>query len=276
MRTILLSLALIAVLCGCETAQRQESVLTRVRRNHVLRCGYVEWPKLLERDPNTSAFSGIFPEVMAQVATASGLEVQWAESLSFGDIGEALSSQRIDAVCSGVWAVTPRALAMTFSRPITYSSVYAWTRAEDAGLSGLDSLDNPNRRIATIDGEYSALTKARLFPKALELSMPKSTEGPELYLALTSKKADATVGDVTSANRFLAAHPGSIRRLSGSGPVGLMGTVLVVKKGEWALKEVLDTAIEELLNSGFVDKTLQKYEQYPNEFVRVAPLWVEK
>lgn len=262
-------------LCSCQSMQQQESVLTRVRRNHTLRCGYTEWPKLFERDPNTGAFSGILPEVMTQVAKATGLEVQWTEALNFGDIGEALASDRIDAVCSGVWAVTPRALAMTFSRPVFFNSVYAWTRGDDE-LRGIDALDLPAKRIATIDGEYSALTKARLFPAAAELSMPKSTEGPELFLALTAHKADATVGDATAANRFLAAHPGAIRRLQDAGPVGLMPTVLMVRKDEWGLKELLDTALGELLDSGFVEKTIRKYEEFPNEFVRVAPTWSEQ
>jgi hypothetical protein len=40
---------------------------------------------------------------------------------------------------------------------------------------------------------------------------------------------------------------------------------------------MLDVAIEDLLNSGYVDKVLDKYEPYPGTFYRVArPYRIEK
>ncbi len=44
----------------------------------------------------------------------------------------------------------------------------------------------------------------------------------------------------------------------------------MMKKGEWQMKQMLDVAIEDLLNGGVVDGLLTKYEPAPNTFYRVA------
>ena len=45
---------------------------------------------------------------------------------------------------------------------------------------------------------------------------------------------------------------------------------MMVKKGEVEFKSMLDTAIEELLNSGFVDEIIRKYVPEPGAFYPVA------
>jgi len=42
------------------------------------------------------------------------------------------------------------------------------------------------------------------------------------------------------------------------------------KRGETEMKQMLDVAIEDLLNSGYVDELLNKYEGTANAFYRVA------
>jgi len=44
----------------------------------------------------------------------------------------------------------------------------------------------------------------------------------------------------------------------------------MVGKGEDRLRSTLNTAIQELVNNGFVDRVIDKYEKYPNSFQRVA------
>ena len=41
-------------------------------------------------------------------------------------------------------------------------------------------------------------------------------------------------------------------------------------RGEFEFKEMIDTVLDEVINSGAMDKIISKYEQAPNEVYRVA------
>lgn len=232
-----------------------------------LRCGYAVWPKIIEIDPKTGKLSGIFHEYLTELATVLDIKVEWSYEISYGDVPTALASGKIDAFCAGLWPVASRAKVITFVKPIAYNPIYAYSRVGFTPPgSDIQSLNNPQVRIATVDGEFSDLISQRRFKLAETVSLPKLSDGPQLLLTLASKKADVTFTDITSGERFMKAQPGTILQTFPD-PMMAYGMTIALEKGNFALKEILDIATDELLNSGVIEHIVSKYQDFPGEIL---------
>jgi ABC-type amino acid transport substrate-binding protein len=65
-------------------AADKETSYDRVMRTGVIRCGYVEWPPYLLKDPNTQEFSGLIYDYMMAIGKDLGFKVEWSESVGWG------------------------------------------------------------------------------------------------------------------------------------------------------------------------------------------------
>jgi hypothetical protein len=73
----------------------------------------------------------------------------------------------------------------------------------------------------------------------------------------------------------LAANPGTIKPVLGGKPVRVIPNAnFALPKGDMRLKTTLDTACQDLLLSGEVERILKKYEKYEGSFLRVATPYV--
>lgn len=234
-----------------------------------LRVGYISYPPSFIKDANTGKYSGIFHDVLQQAATNLGLEVEYTEELGWGTMVEAASSGRVDLVCTGIWPTAGRAREAEFTTPIYFSAVKAYVRSGDKRFdSNLSVANSRNVKIATVDGEMTSIITRSDFPQAVESSLPQSADISQVLLELVSGKADITFVEVAVAEAFMAKNPGSIKPVDGVGPVRVFPNVLMVGKGEYRLLSMLNVAIEELANNGLIDKTISKYEEFPNSFQR--------
>ena len=57
--------------------------------------------------------------------------------------------------------------------------------------------------------------------------------------------------------------------MKGVGAVRAFPTAYLVSKNSPKLKSMLDIAVQELIGNGDVDRVLDKYEEFPNSFIRV-------
>lgn len=251
------------------TSSTYQSTYERVLSSGKLRCGYILWPLTVEKDPNTGSFKGAYFDFVEKVASEMGLTVEWTQEVPFADMFEALNSQRVDAICAGIWPSEKRALHGEFTLPIAYQSVQAYARADDHRFdSDLNLINNPEIKIATIDGEMSQTIRARSAPKSTEYSMPKDTDGAQLLLSVSSGKADLTFTERGSAETYLRSNPDSIRMVSKE-PLSAHGVTMVLRKGEMELKTAMDIATQALLLNGEVDKILNRYDPERRYFERV-------
>lgn len=247
----------------------KETAYDRVTRTGTIRCGYDFWPQLLERDPNTQAFSGIMHDYMMALGKAAEIQVEWTEEVSYGDMPEALRTGRIDVFCGGAWTNAVRGKYTDATIPITYQTINAYTRANDTALDGdASQINNPNITIATIDGESSATIAAIDFPKAKTLPLPKNAGVGQALLNVADGKADVAFVDAETAQQFMANNPGKIRLIKGDFPVRVYGVPLWVGKGEQNLINSLDNVTRELLYTGAIERILKKYETVPGSFIR--------
>jgi polar amino acid transport system substrate-binding protein len=251
--------------------QKPQTVFERVATTRTLRAAYITYPPAVMRDPQTKKLNGIFVETLEQAAENLGWKVQWTEEVGWGAQIEGLQTDRYDIVGSPVWANATRARLTTLSRPVYYSGIGIYVRKGDKRfLKSLTAIDDPKVRIATIDGETGDLIARTQFPKARRVSLPQLADISEAFLQITTGKADVAFAEPYYGEAFLKANPNSITNIADKKPIKTLGNCYMLKAGEPQLKQALDVALEDLQNSGFVDRLLDKYEPSPNTFYRVA------
>lgn len=265
----LICLLIIANSTGCDGRHHKEEherTFRRVKESRRLRCGYAIWPSTVEKNSDGS-LSGVFVDYMNLLGHAMDLRIEWTAEIPFADMALAISSGRVDAICAGIWPTSSRALALTFTNPIAYNTIGAYVRADD---DRIQSQDLPEEiTIATIDGELSESLSQQRYPRIKRYALPKMSDGAMLMLAITTGKADITFTDPLMAHRYMQKQAGTIREVKLEKPLAAFGLTIALGKGEFSLKEAIDTATQELLTSGQIEDLIKRHEQMPNEYLRV-------
>ena len=254
------------------TAEKAASVYDRVMETQTLRAAYITYPPALMRDTETGEITGIFAEVLQKAADNIGLELIWTEEVGWGAQIEGLELDRYDIVGSPVWANPIRGTLTTLSDPVYYSGIGVWVRADDPRATNPDLswINSPEVRIATVDGETGDLIARTVFPDAQRVSLPQLASISQKFLEVTSNKADVLFAEPYFALQFLESNPDSVVNAAAAAPIKVLGNVFMMKKNEGQMRQMIGVAVEDLLNSGFVDEVLDRYEPEPNTFYRVA------
>lgn len=254
---------------GTQSASQQ--AYDRVIKSGVIRAAYITYPPACMKDTQTGKMSGIFVETLEKAAENCGLKVQWTEEVGWGSQIEGLQADRYDIVGSPVWANPTRGKMTTLSIPTYYSGIGIYVRQGETRFKGnWSAINSPDVRVATIDGETGDLIARTQFPNAKRVSLPQTADISQLFLQLSTNKADICFAEPYFAYEFQKSNPNSVKNIAAESPIRVLGNVYMFKRGENDLKHMLDTALEDLLNSGFVDQLIDKYEPVPGTFYRVA------
>jgi len=254
---------------ACAAKDKTERILDTRKMN----CSYVVYAPFIMKDPNTGKISGIFYDLTQKVGELANLEMTWATETTYATFIEDLQNQKYDVFAGGLWPETKQARAVNYSLPAFYSGLGVYVQADDRRFDGnVDRLNNPRYRIATIDGEMSQIVQQSDFPKASVLGLPDNADISLLAESVATKKADATIIEKAVANLYMLKNPGTLRNLSDARPIRVFENTWAFAHNEPRLKNTIDTAVKDMLSSGYVDHVLAKYEQVPGSFYRVRPL----
>lgn len=271
--TIAVSFATVKLTSSKKTSTAAKiSVYDNVLKTGVIRACYVVYPPASIKDPNNGKMSGVFIEALNKAAENMDLKVQWNAELNWGEMIEALNSGKCDIIGSTVWSNSARGRSAEFSQPLYYSAIGAYVRTNDKRLdNGIQIANNKNFKLATIDGEVSQNIASKQFPQAQTLQLPQTTDISQMLMNVADGKADIAFLEPTTANEYIKNNPGKVKNISTERPVVIYGNVMMIKKGEFTFKTMVDSAITELLDSGYVEELISKYEKdYPGGFYRVA------
>jgi ABC-type amino acid transport substrate-binding protein len=253
--------------------QARESLYDRIMRSGKIRCAYGVYSPGCMKDLNTGKLSGIGVEVMELAAKKLGLAIDWTEEVAWGTMIEGLGTNRYDIIILPIWPHASRAKVAAFSRPLYYSPLFAYVqsgRREIAG-SNLSRFNSPAYTIATLDGATAQVIANEDFPKARQFSLPQQADVAQLLLAVSSGKADLTFTEPADVQRFLKYNPHTLQPVSLVKPVRVFANCWMFRRGENEFKAMLDTVLDEVINSGAMEKIIAKYEPTPNSLYRVAP-----
>ena len=270
MKKALLLLALVFLTATPALAAGKESAFDRVVRTGTLRCAYIVYPPETIKDPNTGKLSGTIVDLTEEAGRQLGWTIDWVVEVGFSDMFDGLKSGKYDALCSGLWESPARAKNALFTIPINYGVHYAFSRAGDDRFDkDIDAANNPEIKIAVIDGEYADFVAKESFPRAQTYRLPHLSDVSQVLLSVATGKADIAFLQKASARGFLENNKGKLKVIEN--PVRVMpAPAIVVASEEQQLKNVLDAAFRFLLNNGFVEKTLRKYDPKLDSYNLIA------
>lgn len=254
----------------CFAAEGEESAYSRIMRTGVVRCGYIVWAPMFMKDPNTGAFSGIFYEYMEEVGKSLGFKIKWVEETTSAGYVEALRAKRFDMLCSADWPNSSRGKYLDYVDPVFYLALEPFVRKEDTRFDrNAAKMNSSSVTISTIDGEMSSIIARQDFPQAKTLELPQDADPAQMLMNVGSGKADVVISALTTGLEYQKKNPGQLRRVPLSRPIRLFPNTLSMNLGEDSLRQMMNTATQELHNSGVIDKILDKYEEYPGSLYRV-------
>lgn len=273
---LLLGVLLLPILMSaCTTTgvvtKSESSVYDRVMKSGKLRCGYALYKPGCMKDPNTGKLSGIGIEALELVAKNLGLEIEFGEEVGWGTMLEGLQTGRYDIIATPVWTQGNRARVADFSKPLYFSPVFAYVKAGNKKLIGKDVsiLNSKEFSIGTIDGATAEKIAQEEFPNARRVSLTQLSDFSQLLMNVSTGKADATFTELADATGFLKNNPNSIEQMNPGKPVRIFPSCWLIKRGQFELKEMIDTALEQLQNSGVIDRLIKKYEPAEGTVYRV-------
>ena len=240
----------------------RESAYARVLRTNILRCAYVVYPPEMIKAPNTGALTGTVVETTEEVARQLGLKVEWTMEVGFEDMFEGLKMGKYDALCSGAFETPERARAALFTVPINYGVSYAFVRADDPRFDRtLDAINDPRVKIAQIDGEAGQVIANENYSKARRYTLPAmGGDASQVLEAVATRKADVAFLQIAPGRAYIQSNPNKLRILKAMPARTFPAPLMAVAPEEEALKTLLDVSIRKLVENGFVERVLRKYD----------------
>jgi ABC-type amino acid transport substrate-binding protein len=282
--SVALSLALVHFTAppGKETAAKTESSYDRVMQTKTLRCGYGTWQPGVYKDPETGKMSGLFVELIEEMGKLDGLNIEWAAETDWGQIPEAINSAKIDAFCAGMANDAARGKSLAYTNPLSYWTFDVLVRANDQRFpSGtgikIEDLNKNAYSTAYTEGDVLETIVKNEFPEVKGVALPLLGTPADNIMHLTTEKTDFVIFPKVMFEMYEKNNPGKLRYLSVEPPLRVYGNVIAVGIGDLKLQQVLNAAVNELVNSGTYNQIMKKYdEKFPGAFLRVAPAYQVK
>ena len=273
-KTLLIAIVIISL--GCFQSKKENNskneidLHSKVVEDGIIDVGYIAYPPAYIID-STGGHSGIFYDILTKLSENLDFNINYKYPVTWDGMISDVKSNKIDMVTTGIWPTSSRGKQVDFSKPLYYSVVKAYTYYGNTSFdSNISKVNNKEIRIATIDGEMTSIIAEIDFPNAKKVDSPQITGVSSTLLNVAAKKADVTFVEPAVALAYMEKNPRSIQEISGVAPLRVFPNCFLIPKGEERFKSTLNNAISELLNNGFVDRTIEKYETYPGSFGRVA------
>ena len=249
----------------------KESAYARVMRTGVLRCGYLVWPPLMNKDPNTGELSGILHDYMKALAKEAELEVEFTQEVSLETYLQDMNNGRYDVECAGGWPNAVRGKLAAYVDPIAYYPMYAYVRADDNRFDDkpLNVFNDEAVRMVVTDGETSDILHRKRFPNSARVSLPVTAVTADMMLLnVATGKGDVVFLDVATGQQYIAKNPNTVKQLPT--PVRVVEINLSVANGEDKLLNFLNKATDQLQLDGTLESILTQYENGQTLFLRPA------
>lgn len=201
------------------------------------------------------SFEGIDVEVAGAIAEKLGLELQ-VDDMGFDAALQAAQTGKSDMVMAGVTVTEERQAVMDFSNSYA-NGVQVVIVKEDSPIQTVDDLANANMigcQMGTTGYIYCSDTPEN--GGFGEDHVTPYDDGAAAVQALMNGQIDAVVIDNMPAQEYVAANPG-LKILDGE--FTNEDYAIGVAKGNTALLDAINGALEELTNDGTIQSIVDKY-----------------
>lgn len=239
-----------------EGGKAYEKVIT----TNTIRCAYAISPPTMMKDPNTSALSGLDYDIWNEIGRELGVKIEWTEEAGWGNFIEGLKTGRYDAFCSELWADPNRSKFLSLTKPMLYSFLNTYVRAGDHRFDGnLEKINSAQVTLPAIEGDVSVAMAQSRFPEAKILSLPQTATVSDMFMAVMSKKADVIFLDQALFQSLNANNKGALVELKNVPASFTFASYYGVNAGETQLRDMIDIALQTLIDDGRLEKFAKKY-----------------
>lgn len=238
------------------------SVLANIVKTGTLRCGYVNWQPyyFVDLKDGNKEPQGLNVDIMNELAKVLDLKIVWAEEIGWGTIGEGFKTNRYDMVCTSMWVDPAKLKNLSLSRPIFYSAPHLYVRADDTRFdANADRINQPDVKIAVIDGSPLFHLVKESFPRAEMVALPQLVQDAEYLMTVAAKKADIAIMDPDEIKRYVETNPGKLKPIANIPPVRILPHVLALPQNNPDLTLMINAGLQVLIDNGVMEKIRKKY-----------------
>lgn len=245
----LFSAACVLTACGASDTASDDQ-LTQIQEKGVIVIGTEGTYAPNSYHDEDGNLTGFDVEVGRLIARELGVEAQFVES-SWDSLFAAMDSGRVDTVINEVEADEERAEKYDFSQPYTYVHGALMVSSDNTDIQGFADLDGM-RAAQNLTSSWGALAESYGAQLVGVDSMDQSIQ------LLESGRADATLNSETAFGDYLRKHPDAPVKIAARTET-TTSSVVPVRKGNEALREAIDDALDALRASGELSELSQRF-----------------
>lgn len=232
-----------------------QSVQDIVNRGSI-RIGYIPSPPGTIKDPVSGELGGFYVDGMREIADLMGVEAEFVET-TWGNFVAGLQSGQFDMSIGGTFATVQRSMVVDFTKPIFYLGYGAVVRTDEDRYQTLDDMNDPETRIAVVQGGAAEDFARRNMPDAQIMTLATGNLTAP-FVEVVSNRADVAIEDAFTINQFIEQQP-SVTNLFATNPYNFTPIAWTVRKGNQDLLSTINAGIDVLLSSGRWDDLAREY-----------------
>lgn len=248
-RLVVLSyLCILAVLvlssCDKSVNEARPSILAQINGRKTLKVGYIVFPPCISKNPGNERIEGHFAQTIGEIARQAGWKVEFQEA-DWATFTAGLNTGRFDVSIAPTFVTVPRAVAVSFTRPLFYAGNSAIVRKDDTRFTDIASVDQRGVKIAVTQGEAGHEFAKTNFKNA-EILIHTGSDQTLTLQDVLSGRADVALGDAYVTAKFAVEHGDSAKDLFAGRPYNLTPVSWAVRSGDSDLLNFLNSCIETL------------------------------
>lgn len=242
-----------------------KDALDRIEKTNILRVGFTNSIPSFMYNRDYDNFSGIFYEIIIEIAKKYKWQVRWTEEIGYGVIIDGLDNKHFDIFGSTVWPTPERKAQADFSVSLFKSPIFTWVR-QDYKKTDEEIKSDVYARVAVKENDISDSIAKSDFPRNRQVRVPQLSDNSEGLKFVAEDRADFTFVEAYLAHYF-NKQTGARLIATSQNPIRVYENTFMVKKSEKRLKDFLDKEIMSLKENGMLNKIIRKYIEDADTFI---------
>ncbi len=268
------ALLFVALVTGCYQQppainQQSADAFARIKKEGVIRIGYLIAPPWIIRDPKTGKLSGTSIDTINEIARLMDIRVEFEEA-TFATFIAGLQSHKYDLSICPTFSTIARAKSVAYTRPQMYVGNSAIVRKDERRFKTLQDIDRTGVVVAVTQGEQGHEYAKANFKNA-EIKVLSVGDQALTFSEVIARRADVALGDAWFTAKF-AEKNAEVRDLFSENPYNVTPVGWAVRYEDLTLLQFINTSLDYLDSIGKLEELDRKYEA---TWLRPKKIWTK-
>jgi ABC-type amino acid transport substrate-binding protein len=255
--------------CQKQSSSIPEDTFKKIKREGVLKVGYLLAPPWIIRNPATGELSGVSVDTINEIGRLMEVRIEFIEA-TWATFVAGLQSGKYDLSICPTFSTIPRAKSVAFTRPQIYIGNSAIVRKKDGRFRTLKDIDKKGVVIAVTQGEQGYEYAKANFKNA-EVKVLSVGDQALTFSEVVSGRADVALGDAWFSRKFAETHP-EAHDLFAQNPYNLTPVAWAVRYEDMTLLTFINTCLDYLDSTGKLAEFDKKYDA---KWLRLKKVWAD-